>query len=784
MPLDRSGAVPGRVSLLVKRVRARRRGGATRPPLFVLAGGPGQSATEAFGPDSLGVLFPAYRNRDLVIFDQRGSGRLRTAALPPPGAGEPAEGRSGRGRVRAAPRRAPGLLHEPRLGRRHRRDPRAAGSRAGRALRDVVRHQARARVRAALPAAGGAARARLHGRGGRPGSLLPRHLRRRAARAGIALPEALPLDERPGRRPRGARGAPGARAAARAGGGPARTDAGTPPHARGRLLDPARRRLRPSAARRLPRRRARRPQRRRHAAAAASQARVRGGRGAAATATAQLRPLRGHHMRGDPASLGAHDAAGPRRAAAPGRRAWPRQSRTPSSSHSTGPPSLASDTLNLCERWPQSPLAPEFGPGPLPDVPVLLLEGEDDLRTPVENARRVAELFPRSSLVVAPATGHSALGSDFSGCTDRAFARFFQERSVPERCPRGRRFFLPSPPPPRRLSSVSPLAGTSGLRGRTLAAVRLTLRDVAEDSITELILDLDDPDLARGGGLRAGHYRIDADNTLELDGVAFVPGVTLSGRLEHFGERRQRGRLRVSGRAAARGLLRVERLRRPRTARRPPGAREPERAGGGQRPGCAAPGVAGCGGEPVARASARRYTTSSPPRSGANTIARRTRRSGARARRPDVEPLHELAQHHLDLELGEARTEAAPHAAAERDPGVGAGRRLEEALGPEGARVWVDVRAPVHQVDARRNVHARRQQPPADLHRLREAAQHQRDHGTEAKGLLDDRIEVGVLACVDLVAQPARARRDAAPAPRAPTRAPWRWSRGRPRAAS
>src|SRR5215207_10439167 len=75
VPLDRSGAVPGRVSLLVKRVRARRRAGATRPPLFLLAGGPGQSATEAFGPDSLGVLFPAYRNRDLVIFDQRGTGR-------------------------------------------------------------------------------------------------------------------------------------------------------------------------------------------------------------------------------------------------------------------------------------------------------------------------------------------------------------------------------------------------------------------------------------------------------------------------------------------------------------------------------------------------------------------------------------------------------------------------------------------------------------------------------------------------------------------------------------
>ena len=218
--------------------------------------------------------------------------------------------------------------------------------------------------------------------------------------------------------------------------------------------------------------------------------------------------------------------------------------------------SLASDMLNLCERWPHAPLAPEFGPGPLPDVPVLLLEGEDDLRTPVENAQRVGAQFPQSSLVVAPATGHSVLGNDFSGCSDRALRSFFREQPVATRCLNRRRFFQPTPPPPRRLSDVSPFGG-SGRPGRTLGAVRLTLIDVAEDSVTELIFDLDDPDVARGGGLRAGHYRIDGDNTLTLDGVAFVPGVTVSGRLEHFGERRQRGRLRVGGRAAARGVLRL-----------------------------------------------------------------------------------------------------------------------------------------------------------------------------------------------------------------------------------
>ena len=82
VPLDRSGALPGRVSLFVKRVRARER--PRRGALIVLAGGPGQSATDAFGGSALSVLHPAYRNRDLLIFDQRGTGRsglLRCRAL-------------------------------------------------------------------------------------------------------------------------------------------------------------------------------------------------------------------------------------------------------------------------------------------------------------------------------------------------------------------------------------------------------------------------------------------------------------------------------------------------------------------------------------------------------------------------------------------------------------------------------------------------------------------------------------------------------------------------------
>src|SRR4051794_8607900 len=82
VPLDRSGVTPGRVSLFVRRIAAQHapRQGA----LFVLAGGPGQSATESFNGDALGVVSPAFRRRDLIVFDQRGTGRsglLRCRAL-------------------------------------------------------------------------------------------------------------------------------------------------------------------------------------------------------------------------------------------------------------------------------------------------------------------------------------------------------------------------------------------------------------------------------------------------------------------------------------------------------------------------------------------------------------------------------------------------------------------------------------------------------------------------------------------------------------------------------
>src|SRR5262249_20547170 len=64
---------------------------------------------------------------------------------------------------------------------------------------------------------------------------------------------------------------------------------------------------------------------------------------------------------------------------------------------------------------------------------------------------------------------------------------------------------------------------------------------------------------------------------------------------------------------------------------------------------------------------------------------------GLRPRGQDRPPADQLAEHDGHLELGEGGAEAAAHAAAERDPRVGAGRAVEEALGQEALGLGVDL---------------------------------------------------------------------------------------------
>jgi pimeloyl-ACP methyl ester carboxylesterase len=212
-----------------------------------------------------------------------------------------------------------------------------------------------------------------------------------------------------------------------------------------------------------------------------------------------------------------------------------------------------SDEVDLCSRWPavKRPLVP--APGPIPDVPALLIVGQDDLRTPMEGAMKLAALIPRSSLVVVPGTGHSVYGSDLTGCADRALGRFFAGRKVSTSCRRGRGRIRPDGPIPASIAELRP-AAAKGKRGLTVTAAALTVFDVLEQSADVLLTD---PfGLIRGGGLRGGRFN-ETRTRIALHDVVFVPGVSVSGFVAEGGA----ADLRISGPAAARGTLRLARRR-------------------------------------------------------------------------------------------------------------------------------------------------------------------------------------------------------------------------------
>lgn len=209
------------------------------------------------------------------------------------------------------------------------------------------------------------------------------------------------------------------------------------------------------------------------------------------------------------------------------------------------------DVVRLCSRWPAGPEPAAPSDAPPPDVPVLAIEGEEDLRTPLETGARVAARFPRGEVLSLPGVGHSALGSDFDGCSLRALARFFAGRRARGRCRQDPQGPLPiAPVPPRSLADLRPAGGVRGRTGRTATALVYTLDELLVDLFAEL-----DPETgrARVGGLRSGRATL-GPRGLVLRRLSYVPGVEVSGRLLGRG-----GEIRIGGSAAARGVLRPAR---------------------------------------------------------------------------------------------------------------------------------------------------------------------------------------------------------------------------------
>lgn len=234
---------------------------------------------------------------------------------------------------------------------------------------------------------------------------------------------------------------------------------------------------------------------------------------------------------------------------------------------------LESSLLELCREWPVASSAP--APlSDLPAVPTLVVAGDLDVAAPIVHAEAVTRLIPGARLLRVTGTQPSYSGPGY--CPSDGVRSFLAGGAPPASC----RSFDPglpraTPPPPLALAEVDGERGTEGRAGRTLTAVRLTLRDGAEAVRARFFARLlTAPEewsarrLARRlygasvrvGALRAGAYRLGfRHGRYSLRAASYVPGVAVTGALaasdSDGDETPLRGHLRVRGPAAARGRL-------------------------------------------------------------------------------------------------------------------------------------------------------------------------------------------------------------------------------------
>jgi pimeloyl-ACP methyl ester carboxylesterase len=208
-----------------------------------------------------------------------------------------------------------------------------------------------------------------------------------------------------------------------------------------------------------------------------------------------------------------------------------------------------------CAGWPDASAAPP-PVSPLPNVPTLILSGEQDLRTPTADARRVAALIPDAQLLLVPFTGHSVLGSDLSDCSSLAVSAFFAGHAI-QPCTTTINPFAPTPLTPTKLAHVHPPAGLSGRPGRTLVAALDTLVDLNRQVIAATIqANQELPSGSSFGGLRGGYAKLTSSKAI-LSDFTFVPGVALTGTFPvHDGEL-QATDIRISGTEASPGTVRL-----------------------------------------------------------------------------------------------------------------------------------------------------------------------------------------------------------------------------------
>jgi pimeloyl-ACP methyl ester carboxylesterase len=197
-----------------------------------------------------------------------------------------------------------------------------------------------------------------------------------------------------------------------------------------------------------------------------------------------------------------------------------------------------SSALTVCTDWPATPPAPPSPTG-LASTPTLVLSGEDDLRTPYEQALTVAAGYSKAQLLRVPGVGHSTVSEDRTGCARKAMIEFLATGQAPVSC-RGSSEVQTLPLPPSSLGKLPAAASSSREAGRVATAAAMTLEDLFGQTGFA------------GGGLRGGSWALQPHG-YELHGMLDVPGVALSGSIRIAGDVTRQ--LQIIGRLTVRGRL-------------------------------------------------------------------------------------------------------------------------------------------------------------------------------------------------------------------------------------
>jgi pimeloyl-ACP methyl ester carboxylesterase len=183
-----------------------------------------------------------------------------------------------------------------------------------------------------------------------------------------------------------------------------------------------------------------------------------------------------------------------------------------------GPWATAFAETRGCLTWPASDRPAETLDGPYPDVPVLAIGGVYDMRAPRVEALDALKQFKHGHFLAVLNGGHSALTAASSTCADSAVRAWLDGRHVPSTC-RGIRSLLP-------LTAFPPAVLRHETPAQTLSLIVKTLHEA------EATWFLDDEFRVGKGvpGLNGGRLE-STGSGFTLSGYRISTGLALTGEL-------------------------------------------------------------------------------------------------------------------------------------------------------------------------------------------------------------------------------------------------------------